>query len=253
MRFHILGQLRAFGPGGCACRFEPREQRMLAVLLLAGGSVVTRACMIDAVWEDAPPATAGRQLLNCISRIRAQLRWAGSDRSIILSDSCGYRVRLRSGQLDAQVFTTRIAHARHLLSAGHLGRATRVMRDALALWSGPVLAGVGGRTVAAGAARLEEQRLKVLEQCLELELAQDRQDTLVGELTELVAIHPLRERFVGLLMRALYRTGRTADALAVYQRLSARLADDLGIDPCTELQGVHTAILRNDALRLLPG
>src|SRR5690606_7520695 len=106
------------------------------------------------------------------------------------------------------------------------------------------LADIGGRDIRAGAVRLDEQRLAVHEWCIELELELGRHEALVGELTELVAAHPLRERPVGQLMRALYRSARKAEALQVFQALRERLADEVGLDPSPELQRLQLAILR---------
>jgi DNA-binding SARP family transcriptional activator len=127
------------------------------------------------------------------------------------------------------------------------GRARALLGEALALWRGPALADAGGAGFAAPAvARLDGLRLQALEDRVEADLAAGATDRLVAELEELVAAHPLSERLGGRLLRALALQGRQADALGAYERLRARLADELGIDPSPELQAVHVAVLRGE-------
>jgi DNA-binding SARP family transcriptional activator len=236
MRFRILGRIEVQGVG----HLEPREARTLAVLLLSPNRLVTRRRLTEGIWDEAPPATASRQLLNCVSRLR---RIVGPD--AIESCDAGYQIAVADGELDAEVFAGLVESAAALRDTGHGADAARLLRTALALWRGPALAGLTGRVVEAGAARLDEQRLTVLEQCLELELEHGG-DAVIGELAELVDANPLSERPVGLLMLALSRAGRRAEALAAYRDLARRLADELGIDPDSEVRDVYTAILRGD-------
>ncbi|WP_162907661.1 AfsR/SARP family transcriptional regulator [Allorhizocola rhizosphaerae] len=245
MRYRILGALRIYGADGQPHAFERRQRRLLAVLLLSPNQVVGRDHLIDAVWDEAPPATAGRQLQNCVSQLRAQLPGTGKWKHLIAAEPGGYRLHLDPGQLDAQVFEESIAAGREQRDAGRLTEAVTTLRDALALWQGSALAGMTGRVIEAGSARLNEQRLSTLEECLELELGQGRHQHLVGELFELVAAYPLREHLVGLLMRALHGAGRRGEALQAYGRLRTRLAEELGIDPGQHLQDLHTALLRD--------
>ena len=218
MRYRILGSLKVLGPDGQPHSFERRHSRILAVLLLSPNQVVSRDYLIDAVWDETPPATAGRQLQNCISNLRAQLPGAGGWKHVIAAEPAGYRIHLGTGQLDAQVFEAAVASAQQHQAAGHIADAATQLREALALWDGPALAGMTGRAIEAASARLNEHRLTALEDCLELELRQGRCHQNVPELIELVAAHPLRERMVGLLMQALHGSGRQSEALQAYDR-----------------------------------
>jgi DNA-binding SARP family transcriptional activator len=239
MRFHILGPLRAIGPDGAPARLEPRHARLLAALLLNANQAVARPELIDAAWDSAPP-TAGRQVQNLISVLRQRV---GRE---IVADGPGYRIDVAPGQLDSLVFADRIGQARTLIADGQRSGAASHLRAALRLWRGPALAGLAGRTIEAAAAGLQEQRLTVLEQCLELELAAGQHHDLVSELAELATAHPLREGLVGHFMLALCRSGRQADALGAYRKLKERLADELGIDPGPALRDLYTSILRQE-------
>jgi DNA-binding SARP family transcriptional activator/tetratricopeptide (TPR) repeat protein len=247
VQFHVLGPLRVLCDGG-----EPvplagqRQRRTLAVLLLMPNRTVGLRQLIDAVWDDRPPATAKRQIQNCVSGLRRQLALIGAAERTIVVDGAGYLIRLSNGQLDADVFRDLSVRGRAMAAAGNTEGAVDAFRAALRLWRGPALAGLAGRAIEAGAARLDEQRLAVLADCVDLELRLGREQELIGELTEVVAGSPLRERLVGQLMTALYRSGRQADALRKYQALRKRLSDELGVDPSTDLQRLHTAILRNE-------
>ncbi len=241
MRFRILGPLQVTGSDGRPCRLEPRQARVLAALLLAPNRTVPRQQLIDAAWDSGPPATAARQIQNCVSALR---RWLGSG---LVGDAAGYRMQVAAGELDSLVFARWIGEARGLADRGAPAEAADRLRQALALWRGPALAGIEGHSIQTAAARLDEERLTAIERCVGLELAIGRAQELVGELTELAATYPLRETLVGQLMLALHRSGRRADALAAYQDLRARLAGELGLDPGERLRELHTSILRDEA------
>ena len=175
-------------------------------------------------------------------------RWLvdeGAGKTTIATHGSGYRIRVDPGDVDAQAFVAQVDSALRLAAQGRTAPAADQLRQALRLWHGPALAGCGGRLIEASAARLDEQRLTALEQCLDLELQLGRHDEIMV-LGELVAAHPVRERLVGQLMLALHRAGRRTEALDAYRRLRAHLAEDLGLDPGLPLQGLHTAILRNE-------
>jgi tetratricopeptide (TPR) repeat protein/DNA-binding SARP family transcriptional activator len=176
----------------------------------------------------------------------------GTGRATIVADGRGYRAELRPGELDSQVFADGVARAQSLAADSHITEAAAELRSALRLWRGPALSGLAGRVVEATAARLDEQRLTAIEQQFDLELRLGREDDVVGDLTELVAANPLRERLVGQLMLALYRAGRQADALQVYHLLRVRLADELALDPGPQLQRQFVAILNNDPAAGVP-
>ncbi|MEV7232209.1 BTAD domain-containing putative transcriptional regulator [Polymorphospora sp. NPDC051019] len=251
MRFRILGPLQVLGADGQPLQLEPRLVRLLATLLLAANQVVTRERLVEAVWDDEPPTTVDRQLKNLISALRRQLAQSGGVEQIVF-DTAGYRIVIDDGQIDARVFARHVTLAKAFQSTGHAVDAVREFRAGLALWRGPAADSCPTRVVRAVAISLDEQRMAAIEQCLDLELALGNHGDLVGELAELVTAHPLRERLVGQLMLALYRGGRQADSLHVYEQLRARLAADLGCDPGPQLHHLHTAILRNDPDTLGP-
>jgi DNA-binding SARP family transcriptional activator/Flp pilus assembly protein TadD len=236
MEFRILGELevragdRALDLGGL------RQRRVLAALLLSPNRVVPLWRLVAAVWDNDPPPSAERLVRNRVAELRGVLTREGG---FIDTEGDGYRLRIGPGELDAAVFE-------ELARQGRTAGDARLLRDALARWRGPVLAGLGGAVLSRDAARLEEQRLAVLEECLELELAAGGPDRLVDELAAAVAQHPLRERLVGLWMTALYRCGRRTEALAAYRALADRLADDLGIDPSRELRRLREGVLRQE-------
>jgi len=245
MRFRILGPLQIMVGGRELDLGRSREQRVLAALLLGANRVVSLERLVDAVWDDRPPETAGKLVRNCVSTLRQRL--AEPDRpDAIGTTPAGYVLRIAAGELDAEVFGQLVDQGRRSGAAGDLTAAVAALREALALWRGPALAGMSGRMVDAAAAALDEQRLTALEECLSYELSLGRDQELVAELSGLVAEHPLRERLRGQLMRALYRAGRRADALEVYRRGRQSLVDELGLEPGAELRELERAILADE-------
>jgi DNA-binding SARP family transcriptional activator/tetratricopeptide (TPR) repeat protein len=251
VRFRILGPLQVGGETAEVALGGRTQRTVLAVLLANSGQLVPLEYVVDAVWDDSPPATAKRQIQNYVAALR-RLVAAGAGRPMIVTDGPGYRIVLDDGDLDAAVFACRVAAARELAGRGQPAEAAAEFRSALGLWRGPALFGLTGRIIEAAAAGLDDQRLAATEECVDLELRLGRHGGLVGELTELVAANPLRERLVGQLMLALYRSGRQADALQAYHRLRTTLADDMGVDPAAELQRTYTAILANDPAAAAP-
>jgi DNA-binding SARP family transcriptional activator/tetratricopeptide (TPR) repeat protein len=243
VEFRILGPLQVVTEAGSVALGGRRPCTLLAMLLAHPDQVVSLDHLIDAVWDDRPPVTARRQVQNEISALRRRL---GDGGVTIVADGRGYRVQPGPGELDSRTFEDGVARASVLAADGQLAEAVDALRSALRLWRGPALLGLSGRVVEAAAARLDEQRLTATEQRFELELRLGRHDEVVGDLTELVAANPLRERLVGQLMLALHRAGRQADAVQVYHDLRVRLADELGLDPATPLQRQFAAILNND-------
>jgi DNA-binding SARP family transcriptional activator/tetratricopeptide (TPR) repeat protein len=253
VRFRILGPLRVSGiTGEMASGGGRRHRTVLAMLLANAGRIVPLEHLVDAVWEESPPATAKRQIQNSLAVLRRLVAAGPSDRQLIHTDGPGYRIVLDPGELDAQVFSDVVAESRVLAGRGRATEAAAGLRSALALWRGPALFGLTGRIVEAAAARLDDQRLAAAEECADLELSLGRHADLVGELSDLVAANPLRERLVGQLMLALYRSGRQADALHTYHALRTTLADELGVDPDAGLRQTYTAILANDPAAAAP-
>ncbi len=231
MEFRILGPLEVISDGQSLDLGGAKQRALLAMLLLNPNQVVSRDRLIDALWEENPPDTAPKALQVHVSRLR---RLLGSDR--IETRTPGYAIRVDLAELDAERFE-------RLAAEGE----SRQLAEALALWRGPPLADVAHTCFARQEiGRLEERRLAVLEERIEAELAFGRRADVIAELEALVAEHPLRERFRALLMLALYRAGRQAEALDVYQDARRTLVDELGIEPGRELRELHQTILRQD-------
>jgi DNA-binding SARP family transcriptional activator len=246
MEFRILGPLEVVSDGRRLPVSRPREQRVLAALLLDAGRVVPLDRLVDAVFDERPPDTAAKQVRNCVSALRQRFSAAGTPDGLVATTPVGYAMRIVAEDVDATVFGHRLAQARQAADACRLDEAVASARAALALWRGPALAGIGGRRIEAAAAGLNEQRLTALEECLSYELARGRGAELVAELSELVAEYPLRERPRGQLMIALYRAGRRADALESYRQGRQILVEELGLEPGPRLRDLERAILADD-------
>jgi DNA-binding SARP family transcriptional activator len=246
LQFAILGPLEVH-----FCRRPvpirgSRERLVLASLLIAAGDPVSLDRLVETVWDARPPRAAAKAVRNSVSALRQRLAEVIGPVPLIGTEPTGYRLQLDRCYLDAQDFQDKTTTARRAAAAGQAGQAAAELRAALALWRGPALAGLDGAVIEAEAASLDEQRLTALEECFDLELALGAHGRLVSELGAVAREHPLRERFAGQLMIALYRSGRQAEALDVYRQLASKLADDLGIDPSAEVAMLHQAILRQD-------
>ncbi|SCL20842.1 DNA-binding transcriptional activator of the SARP family [Micromonospora nigra] len=251
MRFQILGPLRV--GGGEATVSAGRDRTVLAVLLLRANRVVAVEELVDAVWEERPPATARAQLQTCVSRLRQRLARLGLPPETIVTDPVGYAARIGPQDLDAEVFARAVDAARTAVDNGRTAEARRHYRTGLALWRGPALAGVTVRSVRGRAQALDEQRLAVLEECVDVELRLGLAAHLVDELTEAVQRHPLRDRLRGQLMLALSAVGRQADALTAYRDGRRLYAEELGIEPGAALQELHQRVLAGDLAVVDPG
>ncbi|MFV2123710.1 BTAD domain-containing putative transcriptional regulator [Micromonospora sp. LOL_013] len=223
----------------------------MALLVLEANRVVPMERLIDAVWEGTPPSTARGQVQICLSTLRRT--FTGRDlASPFETHRCGYLLRAADGQLDVDVFNRLVAEARSIAAIGDLPAATERLRAALALWSGPALAGLPGRIIEAGRKRLEELRAAAIEERIRLDLALGHHEEVIGELIWLIERDRLRERLYALLMLALYRSGRQAEALAIYRAARTALVDTLGIEPGDELRRLEQGILSGDAQLELP-
>ncbi|MFF9583157.1 BTAD domain-containing putative transcriptional regulator [Streptomyces achromogenes] len=242
LRFGVLGPVRAWRGEKALGTGSPQQRALLAALLLREGRTATAAELIDALWGSEPPPQALAAVRTYASRLRKIL-----DPGVLVSESGGYAVRgLGEGALDASVAQDLAAEAEKARGAGDLGTARGLLRQALALWDGEPLAGVPGPYAETQRARLEEWRLQLLESRLDMDLEQGGHAEAVSELTALTAAHPLRERLRELLMLALYRSGRQAEALAVYADTRRLLAEELGVDPCPGLSDLQQRILQAD-------
>ncbi|MEU7135403.1 BTAD domain-containing putative transcriptional regulator [Streptomyces sp. NPDC046261] len=249
MRFGMLGPLTVWDEAGDPVRVrETKVRALLALLLVHEGRPVSTARLVDDLWGEALPGRPANALQSKVSQLRRAL---GHDR--VPHQPPGYRLRLAAGETDADRFQALVTRAR--ATADPRERAG-LLAEALGLWRGPAYADftdssgpsglsepAGEETVRAAALRLEELRLTALEDQAEARLELGEHGRLAGELTALVARHPLRERLRAAQLRALYRAGRQSEALASYAELRERLARELGLDPGPELTALHQAIL----------
>ncbi|MGZ5322330.1 MAG: BTAD domain-containing putative transcriptional regulator, partial [Solirubrobacterales bacterium] len=204
--------------------------------------------LIDELWGGGPPERAAAALRVNVSRLRKTL-----SQDVLATKSPGYVIRVEPEELDLHRFERLVDEGRSLLARGLPADASERLREALSLWRGPALADFGYESFAQTAiTRLEEIRLAAVELRIDADLALGRHDDLVGELEALVAEQPLRERLRGHLMTALYRSGRQAEALDAYRDARRALVDELGIEPCTALQELEQAILRQEPTLKLP-
>lgn len=242
LRFAVLGPVRAWRDDERLGLGSPQQRGLLAALLLSEGRTATAVELIDALWGEDPPSQALAVVRTYASRLRKQL---GS--GVVASESGGYAIRsLPEDAVDLTVARKLATEAEQARTAGDLHRAREMLNHALALWDGEPLANVPGPFAESQRVRLEEWRLQLLESRLDMDLEQGDHAEAVPELTALTVSHPLRERLRELLMLALYRSGRQAEALAVYADTRRLLADELGVDPRPGLQELQQRILQAD-------
>jgi DNA-binding SARP family transcriptional activator/ABC-type oligopeptide transport system substrate-binding subunit/DNA-binding beta-propeller fold protein YncE len=247
--FRILGDLEVVQDGRPVRLGSHQQRAVLAMLVLHVGEVVTVEHLIDGLWGDEPPATAGKVVQVYVSRLRHAL--AVDD--IIGTRDRGYVLHADNGQVDLAIFEQTTEEGRTAFAAGDAERAASLLSDGLALWRGPPLAEFAAEPFGRHEiGRLEELRLAALELRIEADLAAGRHAAVVAELDRLTAEHPYRERLHGLQMLALYRCGRQSDALEAYRRTRALLVDELGLEPSGALRNLHEEILRQDPVLAAP-
>ncbi|MFZ0161666.1 MAG: BTAD domain-containing putative transcriptional regulator, partial [Kineosporiaceae bacterium] len=243
MRASLLGHLRLAEGGREIATGGRRTRAVLAYLLLHADTVIPSERLQLDLWGDDPPPGAANALQAAVSRLRKVLP-AGR----LVTTPQGYRLHLLAGELDLAQFAQDFAQGSRALAAGRAQDAARMMASAVALWRGPALADFRFEPFAQSQiARLEEMRIACHEGRIEADLATGAGPELVAELKDLVAEHPLRERFHGQLMLALYRSGRQAEALEAYREARAVLEEELGIDPSPALARIEQAVLRQEA------
>ncbi|WP_119726849.1 BTAD domain-containing putative transcriptional regulator [Thermomonospora amylolytica] len=253
MRFGVLGPLEVWTADGAPVTVRrPTVRVLLADLLVQEGRPLSVDRLIDDLWGPRPPRDPAGALQVKVSQLRRILEDAEPGaRELLAFRPPGYALRVDPDTLDAARFASLLARARE--TADPRARAA-LLADALALWRGPAYADFADEEFARAAImRLEEQRLTAVEDLAEARLALGEHGPLAGELGDLVARHPLRERLRAAHMRALYRSGRQSEALESFAGLRDRLREEMGLDPGPELVALHEAILRQDpALNPVP-
>ena len=237
----MLGSLEVRTDDGAVADVPGARLRgLLIALALEPGHAVPKATLVDWIWGERPPADAANALQRLVSRLRKAL-----PEGLVEGQTDGYRLIVEPDAVDAVRFERLVGHARDEEDP----RQVRLLREALALWRGAAMQDVGLQDSAAfdaAVTRLEGLRLTAMEDRFDAEISLGHGAELVTELTDLVATHPVRERLVAALMRALVATGRDSEALLVYQSAREALADALGVDPAPELSALHVALLRGE-------
>ncbi|ARX84587.1 SARP family transcriptional regulator [Streptomyces alboflavus] len=244
MQIRMLGPFEVRTDGGGSVDVPGvRLRGLLAALALRAGRAVPRAVLVDWIWGEAPPADATNALQRLVSRLRKVL-----PEGAVEGQTDGYRLVVEADAVDVLRFERLVAAGQHVRT-GDLSGRVRLLREGLELWRGAALQDVGVHDSAAfdaAVARLDALWLTATEERVEGEVALGRGAELVTELAGLVAAHPVRERFVAALMRALAAAGRVGEAVAAYESAREALADALGIDPSPGLAALHVALLRGE-------
>ncbi|MFH9349689.1 BTAD domain-containing putative transcriptional regulator [Kitasatospora sp. NPDC017646] len=242
VRISVLGPLRARHDGGPLDLGHLRQQAVLAALALHRGRTVSRQELLDGVWGSEPPVT--NVVPVHVYRLRKTLRIGDCPGSVIEHDRYGYRLAVGATEVDLADMEALVGAAGTAHRAGDLSEAVRLCSQALDLFRGEPLAGLPGPLAELERVRLTERRITVAQRRSRWRLALGQFAGAVAELVALSAEHPLNEPVAAMLMEALYRSGRQADALAAFDRTRRRLAEDLGVPPSPVLRRTHQLILR---------
>ncbi|MEV4802351.1 AfsR/SARP family transcriptional regulator [Nonomuraea sp. NPDC049421] len=241
LEINILGPCEVTADGEPATLIGKRRVAVLTKLALNAGQAVPAERLRGQVWADGAAATAGKQLHIVVSKLRDAL-----PPQVIVTVPGGYRLDLPRESVDAHRFTLLTAEARAARRDGDLAAADRLYREALALWRGDALSGMTDPWAQAESARLEAERLTVLEEHVDVRLAAGEHHEVVPALMAHIEAHPLRERPRAQLMLALYRASRPSEAIEVYRETRRTLADELGIEPGPELRRLLQSVLHRD-------
>nr|WP_051739486.1 BTAD domain-containing putative transcriptional regulator [Streptomyces catenulae] len=253
LRVETLGPLRAYAGDRELLLGPPKQRAAFAILALRTGKAVSRDELIDGLWGASPPATAVGSLHTYVSGLRRILAGSGEPPLPPTGSGQGYALRLDPSRLDVTVVEQLAARARDSRARQDPAAAVGAYDRALAHWQpGSPLSGLPGPHAAAHRARVSELRLSLLLERADSLLALDRPEQVADQLQQHVQDNPYHERLSALLMTALNRSGRTADALAHYHDLRKRLADELGIDPTAELRTLYTSLLSSPPVRAEP-
>jgi DNA-binding SARP family transcriptional activator len=260
MQIDLLGPLEVIIDGFRATPSAPKPRRVLALLSVNANHVVRNEQLIEEVWEEHPPISVATTLQTYVYQLRKSLCLSAANRQptghlpSLTTFTGGYMLSLEPTALDALRFERLSRRGRDEVDDGHVEAGARTLREALALWRGPVMVDINpGPVLMAEALRLEELRKSSLELRLEADLRLGRHHELLSELIQLVNSHPTHEGFRAKLMVALYRAGRRSEALSAYQQTRGYFIAELGIDPSHYLQRLHQAILEGASHLVGPG
>lgn len=247
MEFRVLGPLEVSADGRPLPLGGPKQRAILALLVLSANEIVARERLIDDVWGDEPPAEVDATIRVYVARLRKLLAAGDGDAPTLEAYRNGYVLRIAPETVDLKRFEDLLASGAEALAAGRAAQASAELKEALGLWRGPALVDLSGETwVRREAARLEDRRLRALEERIDADLALGLHAEVVAELESLVAANPARERFVEQLMLALYRCGRQQAALQAYTDVRRRLREEFGLEPSRALRELERRILVQD-------
>lgn len=245
MQFRILGSVEAAGSAGLVEVGGPKAKAVLVMSLLNANSPVGLDDLAEALWGSRPPNTAAMTIRTYFYRLRRAFSAAGEE-SRFTTATAGYQLRVRPGELDLEVFRSHLERARVAASEARFNDAVVEFNSALRLWRGHPVADATGPLALAQRRALEEARLAAWEERIAAELMLGRHSAVIPELHELVAKNPLRESLRAQLMLALYRTGRQAEALHVFQQVRRLLKEEFGVEPGAILRRAHRLVLANN-------
>ena len=246
MRFRMLGRLEVVAAGGVVPLPGAFARAILGRLLLVGGDVVPRDDLIDDIWEQRATKDPVNALQVQVAKLRGAFAAKGEEGRLLFRHD-GYQIVLEPrDEFDVVIFEAAVWQGRQHLAAGEYEQGERMLRQGLSQWRGRALQDVAGRVFQGERSRLEDLRSSALEDAAAAAVELGRAEDVIGELKTLVSREPLRERSRARLMLALYRSGRPAEALEVFEAGRRILGFELGADPSPELRDLHTAILRHD-------
>lgn len=246
MEIRLLGPVELWGEGGKVQLGTPQQRCVLAVLAMAPGRPVSPDTLVDRVWGEQAPPHVREALYSHVSRLRGAVRRMGG--AALVRRDGGYVLEVGPDRVDLHRARRSAAEARAVVAGSADGdaRAARLLREACELWRGTPLTGLPGDWAARVRSALDQERLTMLTERFEVELRHGRLVDAVAPLSAAQAEYPLSEPLAGLLMLALYRTGRQTEALGVYARARQRLVDEIGDEPAGWLRELHGRILRRD-------
>ena len=261
--FAVLGPLEIVVDGERASVPSGKQRTLLATLLLHANEVVPLSFLYRALWDDRHPANPQSALATCMTRLRQTLRGIPGDISqSIETNPAGYEFKVASDDLDLLQFREQVQQSRSAAADSDLVTARDALAGALSLWRGPALSDVNSECLHGGVLiSLIEEHLLAIERRQVLDLLLGHEEEIIGELQILVQENPARERFRYYLVLALYRAGRSGEALEVYHDAIKYLREEFGVDPSEEMRALHLAIVQRDPalvcasqnVRWLPG
>jgi DNA-binding SARP family transcriptional activator/Tfp pilus assembly protein PilF len=247
VRLCVLGSIHLSSDGRRVTPTTGRERALLAALALTGPGRLPLRELADRLWNGSPPEGYRSTLHTYVTRLRGKIEAAGLDRGILTHTAEGYLLRLPAQALDWERFRSLRSRARALHQAGRSAEARAALEEALALWKGPALPGVSGRWVEQLRVSMERSHQDALAVWASLAIAEGDHAEAVEVLGSALVAYPVNESLHGHLLHGLHALGRTADALAAYQRLRERLSEELGVDPSPALRRRFELLLRATA------